>query len=140
MMTAANWDALPSMRTFGITVAASAHGYTRLDVDRAQIQLRGIRASINGGVVAALGQAAARICVESALEPGERSGAAQEITVSYLSSARGDRTVVEARLLRKGGRLAVIDAEVRDAATGVLNAKMLISWTLEREASTEPAE
>jgi acyl-coenzyme A thioesterase PaaI-like protein len=55
--------------------------------------------------------------------------------VTYLSAARGDETVVEARLVRKGGRLAVVEAEVRDAGAGVLNAKLFVSWTLERGAS-----
>jgi uncharacterized protein (TIGR00369 family) len=128
----AAWEALPFFRTFGVTVAVSERGYVLLDVDRAKIQLRGIRASINGGIVAALGQAAALVCLESALEPGERVGAAQEVTVLYLSSARGDATAAEARLVRKGGRLAVMEAEVRDSGTGMLNAKILVSWTLER--------
>ena len=133
MTTSTVWEALPFFRTFGVTVASSEAGYVRLDVDRGKIQLRGIRASINGGIVAALGQAAALVCLESALEPGERVGAAQEITVSYLSSARGDATAAEARMVRKGGRVAVVEAEVRDSGTGMLNAKMLVSWTLERD-------
>jgi uncharacterized protein (TIGR00369 family) len=131
--TSTAWEALPFVRTFGVALAASEPGYVRLDVDRARIQLRGIRASINGGIVAALGQAAALVCLESALGPGERVGAIQEIAISYLSSARGDATAAEARLVRKGGRLAVVEAEVRDSGTGTLNAKMLVSWTLERD-------
>ena len=43
-------------------------------------------------------------------------------------------------LLRKGGRLAVVDAEIRDAGNGLLNAKLLVSWTLEREAASEGLE
>ena len=44
-----------------------------------------------------------------------------------LSGARGDVTLVEARMLRKGGRLAVGDVELRDASSGTLNAKLRVT-------------
>src|SRR3972149_99697 len=65
---------------------------------------------------------------------GGRAGRPRELTVAYLSSARGEVTLVEARMLRKGGHLAVGGVEVRDAASGALNA------TLRVACEVEPAE
>jgi len=129
---ATDWDARPFFQTFGVRVALREPGRAWLEVDRTAIELRGVRNSINGGIVAALGQAATAVCLDTVLEAHERAGAAQELAVSYPSAARGARTLVEARLLRKGGRLAVLEAEVRDAGTGTINAKVVVAWTIER--------
>ncbi len=118
------------LRELGAVVEAAGGGTARLAIDRERVQLRGVRDSINGGIVAALAEAAFRVCLEVLLEPGERLGRTQEVTVAYLSAARGERTTFEARLLRKGRRLAVGEVEVRDAGSGELNAKAQVSCAL----------
>lgn len=118
------------LRELGAEVDSAGDGAARLSIARERVQLRGVRDSINGGIVAALSEAAFRVCLEALLEPGERLGRTQEVTVAYLSAARGERTTFEARLLRKGRRLAVGEVEVRDAGTGELNSKALVSCAL----------
>ncbi len=135
-----DWAAQPFFRTFGVVVDTTDPSYARLTVDRGKIQLRGVRASINGGIVASLAQAAAAVCLQASLDDNEVVWLLQELTVSYLSSARGEDIVIEARLLRKGGRIAVLDAEVRDAATNILNAKVLISYTIHRDETAAETE
>lgn len=127
-------------RLFGLQLAPAGEGITRLVADRSGIHLRGVRNSINGGIVAALGEAAARACIEAALAPGERVAQLRDVSVVYLSAARGDRTLVDAHLLRKGGRIAVAQVELRDAADGRLNAQLLVSWALEPRVDADPAE
>ena len=124
-------------RLFGLEVGASGEGPARLRAARSGIHLRGVRNSINGGIVAALGEAAARACIEAALAPGERVDALREVSVVYLSAARGEHTSVDARLLRKGGRIAVAQVEVRDYTDGRLNAQLLVSWALEPPANVD---
>lgn len=119
------------VRLFGLELEATGEGSARIAAERSGIHLRGVRNSLNGGIVAALGETAAHACIEVALAPGERVAALREVSVVYLSAARGDRTLVEARLLRKGGRIAVADVEVRDATDGRLNAQLLLSWAIE---------
>ena len=126
-----NWEALSFFREFGVRVEAAEDGYARLAVPREMVRLRGARDAINGGVVATLGEAAMRVCLDTVLRAGERAGRTRELTVAYLSGARGQITLVEARILRKGGRLAVGDVEARDAATGELNAKLRVSCEID---------
>lgn len=128
------------LRLFGLQLEAGDEGSARLLAERSGIHLRGVRNSINGGIVGALGQSAAHACIEAALAPGERVAALREVSVVYLSAARGERTLVDARLLRKGGRIAVAQVEVRDAADGRLNAQILVSWAIEPPAGASGAD
>ena len=124
---AAHWQRRPFLQAFGIELEALDEGYARLGVPRAAVPLRGIRGSLNGGVIASLADAAMQLCLTTVLEPAERAGETRELSVSYLSAARGERTIVEARLLRRGRRVAVGDVEIRDAADRAINAKVRVS-------------
>ncbi|MCY4616690.1 MAG: PaaI family thioesterase [Chloroflexi bacterium] len=129
---AAYWERQPLYAMFGIAVEAIEEGYARIGVDRDRVPLRGVRDSLNGGVVASLGEAAAQLCLTSQLNPNEVLGVTHEVSVSYLTSARGEHTVAEARLLRRGGRVAVADVELRDTTDGAINAKIRVSMGIER--------
>ena len=126
------WEATPFFREFGVRVEAAADGYARLAVPRVGVRLRGARDGINGGLVASLGEAAMHVCLQAMLTAGERVGRTREVTAAFLSSARGEMTYVEARMLRKGGHLAVGSVEVRDAESGVLNATLRVACEIER--------
>ncbi len=134
---AAHWAKRPFFAAFGIELEALDEGYARIGVERASVPLRGVRDSLNGGVVASLADAAMQLCASTVLRPGERVGATSELSVSYLSAARGERTIAEARLLRRGGRLAVVDVEVRDASDGAINAKARVTCEIERTGADE---
>ncbi len=127
----AAWEARPFFRLFQLQVAEATEGRARLAVRQEAVKLRGVRDSLNGGMVAAFAETAARLCLDTVLLEGERPGPTHELSVSYLSAARGANTAVDARLLRRGGRLAVLDVEVSDAETGTLNARATISLAIE---------
>ena len=129
---AAYWQQQPFYAMFGIELEALDEGFARIGVQRDRVPLRGVRDSLNGGVVASLGEAAAQLCLTTQLRPNEVLGPTHEVSVSYLTSARGEHTVAEARLLRRGGRVAVADVELRDTADGAINAKIRVSMGIER--------
>lgn len=129
---AEHWRSRPLFATFGIELEALDEGYARLGVARESVPLRGVRESLNGGVVASLADAAMQLCASTALRPNERLGSTLELSVSYLSSARGERTTAEARLLRRGGRLAVGEVAICDASNGAINAKARVTCGIER--------
>ena len=129
---AAHWQREPFFALFKVAVEALDDGYARIGVNRDDMPLRGVRDSINGGVVGSLGEAAARLCLTTQLAPDEALGATHEVSVSYLTSARGEHTVAEARLLRRGRRLAVADVELRDTSDGAINAKIRVSMGIDR--------
>lgn len=125
----------PLFAAFGIEVEGIEEGYARLAVERSSMPLRGVRNSLNGGVVAALADAAMQLCTGTVLRSGEQPGPTLELSISYLSSARGERTIAEARLLRRGGRLAVGDVEIRDASDGSINAKARVTCGIRRDGA-----
>ena len=127
MRTPTEWESTAFFRELDLRVETAGEGYARLAVRRDAVRLRGARDGLNGGIVATLGEAAMHVCLASMLAEGERAGRTRELTVAYLSGARGDVTLVEARMLRKGGRLAVGDVELRDASSGTLNAKLRVT-------------
>ncbi len=129
---AAYWQRQPFYAMFGIEIEALEEGFARIGVERDRVPLRGVRDSLNGGVVASLGEAAAQLCLTTQLRANEVLGPTHEVSVSYLTSARGEHTVAEARLLRRGGRVAVADVELRDTTDGAINAKIRVSMGIER--------
>ena len=133
---AEHWQQEPFFALFKVAVEALDEGYARIGVDRDDMPLRGVRDSINGGVVGSLGEAAARLCLTTQLRDNEVLGQTHEVSVSYLTSARGQHTVAEARLLRRGGRIAVADVELRDTTDGAINAKIRVSMGIERVEET----
>ncbi len=115
---------------FSISVEAAEDGHARLAMRRTDITVGGVRGSINGGVVAALAELAAHLALRSALSADQAIEATVDLSISYLSSARGDPTVAEGRVLRKGSRLCVSDVEIRDGESGRLNAKARVTCAL----------
>ena len=86
---AAEWRERPLFAAFGIEIEELSEGYARLAVERASMPLRGVRNSLNGGVVATLADAAMQLCTVTVLRPGEQAGPTMELSVSYLAAAAG---------------------------------------------------
>lgn len=130
-MTRIDWESTPLFREFGVRVAERAPGFARLAVRHESVKMRGIRDGLNGGVLAALIEAAARVCLDG---DGGTPGSARELTVNYLSAVRGAVTHFDARVARKGRRLAVGSVEVRDAESGLLCATALVTCAIVQPA------
>ena len=128
----AYWQSQPFLIALDIGVEHLDRGYAKLSMRRTNVTVGGIRNSINGGVVASYAELVARVALSTALEEGESIEGTVDLGVSYLSSARGDPTLAEARLLRKGGRLCVCDVEIRDGANGAINAKARVTNSIAR--------
>lgn len=134
MTVVRDWSSTPFFRQFGLKLEATGAGTARLSIARADVRLRGAREAINGGLVASLGNAAMQVCLETVMGEGERAGRTHEVTVAYLSGALGEVSSIEARVLRRGGRLVIGEVEVRDTASGELNAKLRVTCEVERAA------
>lgn len=132
------WEARPLLHGLGVTVVELGSGHACLEMARNSTNVSGVRDSINGGVQATVGEIAAHLAISTLLEPGERIEQTQDLSISYLYSARAAVTLIEARVLRHG-RLTVVDVEVRvgddgDDA-GQMNAKARVTCALGRDRS-----
>lgn len=135
MNTTIDWTATPFFQQFGLQLDEMQEGYVRLSIPREAVRLRGARDAINGGLVAALGNVAMQVCLHTVMSDHERAGRTHELTVSFLDGARGEVTSIEARVLRKGGRLVVGEVELHDATSGALNAKLRVTCEVHRVTS-----
>ena len=130
------WNEQPYLAALAIKVLTVAEGRARLVLHRAEVNVAGVRDSINGGVLASMAELAAHVALGSVVEDGGRVVRTQDLSISYTSSARSPHTVAEATVLRVG-RLAVVDVAIaegddRGERTGVLNCQARVSCVLER--------
>ena len=128
----ADWEAQPVCTALHIRVDELGEGYAKLSMPRTDVTVGGVRNSINGGVIAAYAELAGRLALSTMLEEGESIDGTVDLSVSFISAARGDRTLAEARLRRKGGRLCVSDVDIRDGESGAINAKARVTTAIVR--------
>ena len=129
------WEQRPLLRGLGVTVSEAARGHLCLEMERNDTNVSGVRNSINGGVQASVAEIAAHITATTLLGDGEYLVGTQDLSISYLYSARAMTTVIEARVLRHG-RLTVIDVELRVGDEGEdhgrINAKVRVTCVMGR--------
>lgn len=130
------WNGQPYLAALSLEVAELEEGRARLVLHRSEVNVAGVRDSINGGVLASFAELAAHVALRSVLGEGGRVAHTQDLSISYTSSARAARTVAEATVLRVG-RLAVVDVAIaegddRGERTGALNCQARVSCVLER--------
>lgn len=90
----------------------------------------GVGGAAHGGVISALVDIVTLAAMSTVARPGEEEMAGTaELSVSYLRPALGDFVYAEARVLKKGRTLAVLDIDVTDPS-GRLVAKARVSYAL----------
>lgn len=97
----------------------------------------GVHGSIHGGVLAFAADAAALAAVSTLIGAEEQAAGTAELNISYLRPAVGDAVSIEARVLRKGRVLAVVDIEIKDA-DGMLLAKSRVGYAVRPHGSRNP--
>jgi uncharacterized protein (TIGR00369 family) len=82
----------------------------RMRVDKRHMQVHGV---VHGGVLAALADTAGGLASYMACPRGTRV-ATVEMKINYLESVEGGNVEAEARVIRRGRHIAVVDCDVRD--------------------------
>jgi uncharacterized protein (TIGR00369 family) len=99
-------------KQFGFVLAEAEPGRVvlRMRVDERHMQVHG---AVHGGVLAALADTAGGLATYIALPRGKRV-ATIEMKINYLEAVEGGTVEAEARLIRRGRHVAVVDCEIRD--------------------------
>jgi uncharacterized protein (TIGR00369 family) len=99
-------------RHFGFVLAEAEPGRVllRMRVDKRHMQVHGV---VHGGVLAALADTAGGLATYISL-PHVKRVATIEMKINYLESVEGGTVEAEARLIRRGRHLAVVDCDIRD--------------------------
>jgi uncharacterized protein (TIGR00369 family) len=99
-------------KQFGFVLAEAEPGRVilRMRVDKRHMQVHGV---VHGGVLAALADTAGGLASYMACPRGTRV-ATIEMKINYLESVEGGIVEAEARVIRRGRHIAVVDCDVRD--------------------------
>jgi uncharacterized protein (TIGR00369 family) len=112
-------------KQFGFVLEEAEPGRVllRMRVDERHLQVHRV---VHGGVVAALADTAGGLATYMALPRGKRV-ATVEMKINYLEGVEGGIVDADARVVRLGRHIAVVDCDVRDQ-TQRLVAKALMTF------------
>src|SRR5262249_30062058 len=114
-------------RHFGFVLQSAGPGRAaiRMRVRTGHKQVHGV---VHGGVLASLADTAGGLATYMCASPGIRV-ATVEMKMNYLEPVSGGTVIAEARVIRRGTNLAVVDCDVHDLA-GVLVGKALMTFAM----------
>ncbi len=117
------------VRLFGFELDSVERGTAvmTMQVSNRHKQIHGV---VHGGILASLADTAGALAAYPMLPRNTRL-ATVEMNINYLEPVDRGKIVAEARVLRLGRTLAVVECEVQDAA-GILAAKALITYAISR--------
>src|SRR5271155_445517 len=95
---------------FSLVVAERGKVVLRMRVSKKHLQVHGV---VHGGVLAALADTAGGLATYMACPRGTRV-ATIEMKINYLESVEAGIVHAEARVVRLGAHIAVVDCDVRD--------------------------
>ncbi len=99
-------------KQFGFVLAEAEPGRVvlRMRVDKRHMQVHGV---VHGGVLAALADTAGGLATYIGL-PRVKRMATIEMKINYLEAVEGGTVEAEARLIRRGRHVAVVECDIRD--------------------------
>jgi uncharacterized protein (TIGR00369 family) len=99
-------------RQFGFALAEAEPGRVvlRMRVNKRHMQVHGV---VHGGVLAALADTAGGLATHLSL-PRVKRVATIEMKINYLESVEAGTVEAEARLIRRGRHVAVVECDIRD--------------------------
>lgn len=115
----ARWSGDPYLRLLGVELEAVEAGYARIAMPLTEQVLNGGHGVLHGGVICTLIDCAIGIALNSATwtsDEGPLGQTTTDLNVSFLAGARKGPVIAEAKLIRRGGTLAVGEATVTDGA------------------------
>jgi 1,4-dihydroxy-2-naphthoyl-CoA hydrolase len=108
---------------FDLELAEPGHVILAMPVDERHKQIHGV---VHGGVIAALADTAGGLATYMASPPGCRV-ATIEMKINYLEAVENGVVRADARVVRIGRHIAVIDCDVRDESSRLV-AKGLMTF------------
>lgn len=107
-----NQQSLNSM--LGITFVDSTPGYGRICLCKDESTPSGIGGSVHGGVLATMVDVAMLVAVFSDMRDDEEPAGTADLSISYLRPAHGETIYADAKVIKRGRQLAVIEVDITD--------------------------
>lgn len=125
----AAFDDNPFHRYLGLTLVERREDYARLRLTITEQTPTGVGGSVNGGVIATLIDMAAIPAVFTGMREHVRPAGTADLQVTYLRQAHGAWIDGEARVIKRGRQLCVVEVGVSNDA-GELCAKGRVLYAL----------
>ncbi len=125
----ADFDSVPFHRYLGLRLLERRDGFARLRLDVGEGTPTGIGGSVNGGVIATLVDMAVLPAVFTGMREGSSPAGTADLQVSYLRQAHGAWLEAEARVIKRGRQLCVIEVSIT-SDSGVLCARGRVLYAL----------
>lgn len=108
------FDADAFHQQLGVTLVERGDGTARLRLTSGEGTPRGIGGAVHGGVLATLVDMAMLVAVFSKLRPGQVPAGTADLGITYMRQAHGDRIHADARVVKHGRQLSVIEVDLTD--------------------------
>ncbi len=107
-------DSNPFHRLLRVELLEHSPGHARLRLPAREELRGGVAGSLHGGVLSALADVACLAAMQGLFDGASQPAGTAELNISYLRPALGAYVTAEARVLKKGRTLAVVDVDIRD--------------------------
>jgi len=121
------WKKSPFIKLLGLEFEKLEQGRTSTRLERRE-NLLNKHSAVHGGVIYAIADISMGVAVYTTLKTGEETSTI-EIKINYLKPAKCNLLICEARVLKKGKNLAVVEAEIRSGESDLI-AKALGTFML----------
>ena len=124
------------LRFLGFRLVAAEPGRVMISFRAREHHLQ-VHRVVHGGVMATLADTAGGLATYMAVPPGTRV-ATVEMKINFLEAVEKGMVTAEARVLRRGRNLSVVDCDVRDSSARLV-AKALMTFAIGPAATPPPS-
>jgi acyl-CoA thioesterase len=117
-----HFDADPFHAMLGISVLEQRRGYARIQLEVGPDTPGGIGGSVHGGVLATLVDVCMLVAIFGGFRPDQMPAGTADLGITYMRQAHGERLEAEAKVVKHGRQLAVVEVDITDD-TGELCAR-----------------
>ena len=112
------WKRSPFIKLLGLEIEKIEHGacFSRL---RIRDTLLNKHSAVHGGVIYSMADISMGVAVYSTLKSGEETSTV-EIKINYLKPAKTSLLTCEAKILKKGKNIAVMEADIRSGENSLI--------------------
>ena len=121
------WKRSPFIKLLGLEIEKIENG---MCISRLQIKdtLLNKHSVVHGGVIYSMADISMGVAVYSTLKNNEETSTV-EIKINYMKPAKTSLLTCEAKILKKGKNIAVLEAEIRSGESALI-AKALVTFML----------
>ena len=109
-----DFDEFPLHKALGLTLIDARPGSARCVLTTSKLTLGGVSGSVHGGLLAAIVDIIMLEALVPMFGPTDQPAGTADLNITYMRPALGERIYAEAKVIKKGRTLAVVEVEITD--------------------------